>query len=288
MNPKRRIQIILPWWYKINPIKASIITILCVGVLGWVIFSFLTYNRTPQTITDTLPTSFRRPTLPPAPHIAHATIEHIDIPHCAHCSADIVTHIDGVPDETIIHINDVLTYYIFDGKDIRDPRNRSVSSDVASIQSLHNQILYIDYGVIEYSRSFEAYIKGAAHPTRDPGSVYMIEISNDPENIRPLFDRSKGAFVDQKVLEHFYPNGRDLFMDYIHEHEDPDNACYTPTDFPQNFLASFRPLTREVVFLDGVFVDANLEKQNQILSQKSSMNEKLQTNNSGQNEQHWE
>ncbi len=36
------------------------------------------------------------------------------------------------------------------------------------------------------------------------------------------------------------------------------------------------------------FVDANLEKQNQILSQKSSMNEKLQTNNSGQNEQHWE
>jgi hypothetical protein len=36
------------------------------------------------------------------------------------------------------------------------------------------------------------------------------------------------------------------------------------------------------------FVDANLEKQNQILGQKSSMNEKLQANNSGQNEQHWE
>jgi hypothetical protein len=38
----------------------------------------------------------------------------------------------------------------------------------------------------------------------------------------------------------------------------------------------------------SAFVDANLEKQNQILGQKSSMNEKLQANNSGQNEQHWE
>ena len=38
----------------------------------------------------------------------------------------------------------------------------------------------------------------------------------------------------------------------------------------------------------SAFVDAKLEKQNQILGQKSSMNEKLQANNSGQNEQHWE
>lgn len=36
------------------------------------------------------------------------------------------------------------------------------------------------------------------------------------------------------------------------------------------------------------FVDAKLEKQNQILGQKSAMNDKLQANNSGQNEQHWE
>ena len=38
----------------------------------------------------------------------------------------------------------------------------------------------------------------------------------------------------------------------------------------------------------SAFVAAKLEKQNQILGQKSSMNEKLQANNSGQNEQHWE
>ncbi len=251
MNPKRNIRIILPWWYRVNPIKASIILILILGISGSVIFYTVVRQHKAHTHhhkAPLLPTFFRSPTLSPVPHIAHATIAHMSIPGCATCSADIVMQIDGVPDETIVQINDAVTYYIFDGKDIRDPHNRILSPDVASIQSFDNHILYIDHGVIEYTRSFEAYIKGAAHPSRDPGSDYMIEIAEDPENTRPLFDRSKGAFVDQKVLEHFYPNGRQLFNQYLHEKEDPDNPCYVPLDFPQNFLPSFRPLTREVVF----------------------------------------
>lgn len=212
-----------------------------------------------STLSYPLPTEFRKPAPDGPPHIVGAEIERISIPDCGGCYADIIKKMDDVSDDVIIKVNDSMTNSVFansvfDIVDIRDSKNRNLSKDVEYIDNLGNRILYIDNDIISTYSNLEAYFKDTAHPARDPGSYYLIETRNTKDPTYTVFDRTDGVYTDQKVLEHFYPNGVELFDQYkkennISDPEYPEDVCYgTYHKFPSSFYPTVRPNTLEVVF----------------------------------------
>lgn len=198
-------------------------------------------------VPQELPTSFRQPLADGAPHIVNAQVETIQIPGCSICSADIIQSMEGVSEDAIISINTSVTNGVFGEKDIRNPKNRILSKDVGSIDFLEAKILYIEKGIVSGRSSLEAYFKDTPHPARDPLSYYIFNTNSETsESI--VFD-ADGSFSNKdKVLEHFYPNGEELFIDYKKVYDNPAESCYEGAMFPEDFWPSVRPNTQEVVY----------------------------------------
>ncbi len=203
-------------------------------------------------VVQGLPTSFRAPAPDNPPHIVGAKIDHISIPE-KHVSADIIQSMPGLPEYNIIQINNIMTGMVFDNtgtKDIRIPKNRTIDPGV-KIYNIKNKILYVDKGIIgTYSEEAVSRDGAPVSTPANPGKYVFID-TNITENsdLVDIFDTSTYSNKD-KILEHFYPNGKELFEKYIKEKDssDPELACYTGKSFPKDFFPTLRLNTGEVVF----------------------------------------
>jgi hypothetical protein len=208
-------------------------------------------QKTSNSRTMFLPLSFREPMKDGAPHIVGAQIEHIDVKDCEYCDIDIFTKIDGVSDADVATINTIITHSVFNGTDVRIPKNRVISDpELSSVDSMETKILYVDKGVIEWYSQFEGYYKEAAHNTRNMGSYTLLNVNNFSD--RPfLLDADYPYENKDKVLNHFYPNGKELFEPYKAEDQEfPDeHNCYETYSFPEDFWPEFRPGTGELIYL---------------------------------------
>ena len=203
-------------------------------------------NDKEKIVTSTeklLPTDFDYPTYSTKTHIINAEIENITFKNSGYTyNAQIFKRIKGVSEQRIIEMNNELTNGIFkDGlSDIRNRKNRVLPKDIY-IDGFASNIRYVDKGIIQYFIAYEIDVEGAAHPSRYPGHVDIIYIDG---KYGPLFKTDTSS----KILEHFYPNGKDILANKITEADRGDNPCYDTEDFPDRFEPSFNAITREVVY----------------------------------------
>ncbi len=193
---------------------------------------------------EKLPTTFKLPSKEPSvPYIKDATIERIEIPGYSGMYADIVMSIDGVSDERIIKINDELTLSIFSSDDyavvdIRKKENRILNKSVTYIEGFGSKIIYIDKNYIQYRYSINA-DTGGAHPAMVFDQESIIKTSGEDF---VLFSKENS----NKILEHFYPNGEELFEEFRNGNEELE--CFADTSFPDSFDSEIKINTKEIIF----------------------------------------
>jgi hypothetical protein len=200
--------------------------------------------------------SFHEPRVNNSLYIQNAETEHINIPNCdkKSCDIEIIKYIKGVSDQDILKINNTLTRGIFeDDSDIRDPNQRTFNTNV-SVDFFSNKIEYIDKGIVGYSYSFNLGITNSARPSIESG-YSVLDVKNLSayfyNNHVILFDESSDRF-GTKVLQHFYPNGRELIAEF-NKKFNVDNVAsldciISPDSFPEEFTSTLVPNTNEVVF----------------------------------------
>jgi len=213
-----------------KPIKSLYAFLIITIIGGGVTFGLLKYqNNFSDDITKKenktvsgkpLPTEFREPSPDGLPHIVGAEIERITIPECKDCYADIIKKMDGVPDETIIKINNQLTSGIFETdkvNDIRNPKNR-LKGNIESMGTingpwLQEKIVYLDSKnkILNYWQTDGSYISPKV------GAYSYFVLSNDykkRDSQSILFTQGidSDETVVSDILEYFYPNFNELYI----------------------------------------------------------------------------
>jgi hypothetical protein len=210
-------------------------------------------------ITQALPTSFREKTFSTSTIMESATIERIIIPDCKDCYADIILQMDGLSDEQIIEVNKRLTFEIFKDSDIRINKNRIINKDI-SVHNLKTEIKYIKNKIITFKSGFE--IDGyGLHPYRKLDSTESIIDFHKTNDIyfANLFaeNYSQNKEIEQKILNHFYPNGKDILSNMIEEDTiKVDSSCFENYSFPDSFVSSIDTANKDVIFsIDYTYAD---------------------------------
>ncbi len=246
--------------------KTIIIAVLVVIVVIDIVSVFYKVQHRPlKKINNTgaQSISFRQPTFSEKPVVVGAKIEHITIPQCKDCYADIVTQIDGVSDDVIIQLNGYLTYPLFIGKDgkvpdIRKVENRkSVWTNIEKLNRLQSKVTYIGNDVVGYWQSSDIKFSDVSVNSVESGTSMYAVISPDGKfiyNTNDIFgvnldgvSSTSVSSVEEKVLNYFYSNGQSIVSIYAKMHP-KFNACHTVDDFPGGFYATLHPQTGEVVY----------------------------------------
>ena len=244
-----------------------IITLVGASVTLWlvrVVQKSETMKNQLQNVPVSEPTDFLLPSSPTTLHSVGAVIEPIYIPAKQlemPSTADIVKSMNGVPDATILKINEILTQGLFDkvngdSVDVRIPANRkSIPGEQAGqfkVYAFDQQIVYLDKNIIVYGFDSDIQNKGDIQSHRDYADYGYIEISNDGKTINPDPMVVNGDDA-QKILLHFYPNFNQILSRKItaynsDERNFADDGCYTTADTSADFESVFRPDIGELVF----------------------------------------
>lgn len=237
----------------------ALLIIIILLIIGGGVYVYLENKKSKQVVLNissneiakSYPKTFKSPSPEGKVVIEGTEIERIKIPNCNNCYADIVLKMEGVSDRQIIRLNQILTASIFGEEDIdiRQPSKRMIHENTSYIDLLQVKITYAKNGIVSFWNEYEIEFKGAVHSIRKVGSESVVDLKNTDDVLyTQLFgdtynDNKKNG---HKILEHFYPNGKELFTTYSSTYE--PSICYEYEMFPESFDSDIKATTREVVF----------------------------------------